>query len=40
MEDDMYRERIAENAKKLIETVHPDHVNQMWLNYIESTKCR
>ncbi len=40
MEEDIYREQIAENAKRLIETVRPDHVNQMWLNYIESTKCR
>ena len=39
LSDDEYRNRLGENAKKLIEKVHPDIVNRQWLSYIESTKC-
>ncbi len=39
LSDDEYRKRLSENAKKLIEKVHPDIVNRQWLSYIESTKC-
>ena len=37
--DNEYRNRLGENAKKLIGKVHPDIVNRQWLSYIESTKC-
>ena len=40
LSDDEYRNRLGENAKKLIEKVHPDIVNAQWLTYIESTKRR
>ena len=34
--DEEYRSRLGEEAKKLIEKVHPDIVNRRWLEYIES----
>lgn len=39
LSDEEYRNRLGENAKKLIDKVHPDIVNRQWLSYIESTKC-
>lgn len=36
--DEEYRNRLGEEAKKLIEKVHPDTVNREWLTYIESTR--
>ena len=36
--DEEYRNRLGEEAKKLIEKVHPDTVNRKWLTYIESTR--
>ncbi len=36
--DAEYRNRLSEEAKKLIDKVHPDIVNGQWLAYIESTK--
>ncbi len=39
LSDDECRNRLGENAKRLIEKVHPDIVNRQWLSYIESTKC-
>lgn len=38
LSDDEYRNRLVENAKKLIKKVHPDIVNRKWLEYIESKK--
>lgn len=38
LSDEEYRNRLGENAKKLIERVHPDIVNRQWLSYIESKK--
>lgn len=40
LSDAEYRTRLGENAKKLIDKVHPDIVNRQWLSYIESTKRR
>lgn len=36
--DAEYRSRLGEEAKKLIEKVHPDIVNHKWREYIESTR--
>lgn len=36
--DAEYRNRLSEEAKKLIEKVHPDVVNKRWLEYIESRR--
>lgn len=36
--DEEYRKRLGENAKELIDKVHPEIVNRQWLSYIESTK--
>lgn len=36
LDDEEYRERLAQNAEKLIEIVHPDIVNQKWQEYIEA----
>lgn len=36
MSDEEYRNGLADNAKKLIEIVHPDIVNRKWLEYIEA----
>ena len=38
LSDGEYRNRLGEEAKKLIEIVHPDMVNRKWLEYIESRK--
>lgn len=38
LSDEEYRNRLGENAKELIDKVHPDIVNRRWLSYIESTK--
>ena len=36
LEDEEYRNRLGEEAKRLIEKVRPDMVNRKWLEYIES----
>lgn len=36
LSDDKLRERLSENAKKIIEKIHPDIVNRKWLEYVES----
>lgn len=36
MAQDAYRNTLGENAKKLIEKVHPDRVNREWLAYAEA----
>ena len=38
LSDEEYRNRLGENAKELIDKVHPEIVNRQWLSYIESTK--
>ncbi len=38
LSDEEYRVRISNEAKKLIDKVHPDIVNRKWLEYIESTR--
>ncbi|MBO5486161.1 MAG: glycosyltransferase [Eubacterium sp.] len=40
IDEDAYREKIGENAKGLIQKVHPDTVNRQWLEYVESTARR
>ena len=39
LSDEEYRVRMADEAKKLLDKVHPDIVNRKWLEYIESTSC-
>lgn len=38
LSDEEYRNCLGENAKKLIDKVHPDIVNRRWLEYVESTQ--
>lgn len=38
MEKEEYRNRLGEEAAKLIQKVHPDVVNRQWMEYIESVK--
>lgn len=36
MSDDTWRDRLGSNAAKIADRLHPDIVNQMWKDYIES----
>ncbi len=36
LSDEEYRKRLSEEAKKLIDKVHPDIVNRKWREYVES----
>ena len=35
MDDSNYRKKIGEDAKKIVERLHPDIVNKMWKEYLE-----